>query len=145
MIIAAKSRPPPAALTKELRVRNGWIFPAVFIYLKKGENTMEKALIAEEILRCAEAMVRIAQLIRGTEEEEVVGTSEAEPVMESEKAPEITFTDVRTALAQKAKLGKEATVAVRELIRKYGAEKLSEVKPEMYADLLREAEVIEGG
>ncbi len=102
---------------------------------------MNNTLIADEILHCAEAMVRIAKLIRGTGVEDS-GTTEAEPAVEPEKAPEITFTDVRTALAEKAKLGKEATIAVRELIKKYGADKLSEVKPEMYADLLREAEVI---
>ncbi len=121
-------------------------------------------LVLDEILHCGEAMVRIAYLLRGImEETEDTDTSEnvlpetpveTEPAVHQVKEPvtdvteaqvseeKITFTDVRTVLAQKAKLGKAATIAVRDLIRKYGAEKLSDVKPEMYADLLREVEVI---
>ncbi len=124
----------------------------------------DMALVLDEILHCGEAMVRIAHLLRGImEETEDTDTSEnglpetpaeTEPAVQQVKEPvtdaaeaqvseeKITFTDVRTVLAQKAKLGKAATIAVRDLIRKYGGEKLSDVKPEMYANLLREAEVI---
>jgi hypothetical protein len=48
--------------------------------------------------------------------------------------------DVRSVLAQKSVEGH--TAEVQALIRKYGADKLSQVDPAHYADLLREAEVL---
>ena len=51
--------------------------------------------------------------------------------------PEIKVEEVRKVLAELSKNGK--TAEVKALLSKYGAEKLSEVKPKDYADLLKEA------
>ena len=59
---------------------------------------------------------------------------------EKEKQPDITLEDVRAVLADKSRLGK--TVQVRELIQKYGADKLSEVPQTYYTDILKDAEAL---
>ena len=51
--------------------------------------------------------------------------------------PEIKAEEVRKVLAEMSKRGK--TAEVKALLEKYGATKLSEVKPENYADLLTRA------
>jgi len=53
---------------------------------------------------------------------------------------EVTLEVVRAALAEKSRAGK--TVAVKELLTKHGADRLSDVDPSEYAALLAEAEVL---
>jgi hypothetical protein len=65
--------------------------------------------------------------------------AETEPVPEEEK-PTITFEQVRAALAQKSRDG--YTSAVKNLVERFGAEKLSEIKSEHYAEILKQAEMI---
>ena len=65
---------------------------------------------------------------------------ESEPVPEEEKKPEITFQQVRAVLAQKSREG--YTSAVKNIIEYFGAEKLSDIKPEQYAEVLSQAEMI---
>ena len=57
-----------------------------------------------------------------------------------EKKPELTLEQVRAALADKSRAGH--TAAVRDLLQKYGASKLSQVDPKHYEALLKDAEVI---
>ena len=52
----------------------------------------------------------------------------------------VTLEQVRSVLAEKSHDGK--TEAVRELLQKYGAPKLSAVDPKHYPALLKDAEVI---
>ena len=52
--------------------------------------------------------------------------------------PALTLEDVRTVLANKSRAGH--TAEIRELLKKYGASKLSLVDPKHYEALLREAE-----
>jgi hypothetical protein len=59
----------------------------------------------------------------------------------AEPVKEYTFTEVRTILADKSKAGH--TAEVKEILAKHGAEKLSEIKPEEYAAVIAEAEVLE--
>ena len=54
--------------------------------------------------------------------------------------PVLTLEQVRAALAEKSHDGK--TEAVRELLQKYGAPKLSAVDPKHYPALLKDAEVL---
>ncbi len=54
--------------------------------------------------------------------------------------PTFTFEEVRAALAKKSKDGKSADV--RALINRYGATKLSDIKPEDYSDVMQEAEAM---
>ena len=65
---------------------------------------------------------------------------ESEPVPEEDKKPEVTFQQVRAVLAQKSREG--YTSAVKNIIEYFGAEKLSDIKPKNYAEVLEQAEMI---
>lgn len=81
--------------------------------------------VIEELQACAAAISRIADTLAKTAELE-----EASPTLE----------EVRTVLAKLSVEGHSA--AVKSLIAKFGASKLSELAPEHYAALLKEAEKI---
>lgn len=59
---------------------------------------------------------------------------------EKETKPVLTLEEVRAVLADKSRAGH--TAEIRELLKKYGASKLSLVDPIHYEALLREAEVL---
>ena len=64
-------------------------------------------------------------------------------VSETPAPTDISLEQVRIVLADKSRNG--LTAEVRELIRRYGADKLSEIKPEHFAAVLKEAEVLGNG
>lgn len=57
---------------------------------------------------------------------------------QAEQKPALTLEQVRAVLAEKSRKGH--TAAIRELLQKYGASKLSKIDPQHYEALLREAE-----
>ena len=61
-----------------------------------------------------------------------------EPETEPKPKPAPTLEQVRAVLAEKSRAGH--TAAIRELLQKYGAAKLSLVDPQHYGALLRDAE-----
>ncbi|MDR3093694.1 MAG: hypothetical protein LBU62_03490 [Bacteroidales bacterium] len=70
----------------------------------------------------------------------------SKPEMQTESVksePVITLEQVRAVLADKSRAGH--TAAVRELLQKHGAEKLSAIDPANYAALLADAEVLGNG
>ena len=84
---------------------------------------MEKVI--EELRGCAATLSRIADTL----------SKMAEP-----EKPVPTLEEVRASLAKLSVAGHSA--AVKSLIAKFGANKLSELAPEHYATLLKEAEKI---
>ena len=62
------------------------------------------------------------------------------PEAQPEKKPELTLEQVRAVLADKSRTGH--TAAIRTLLQKYGASKLSGIDPQHYEDLLQEVEVL---
>lgn len=71
------------------------------------------------------------------------GASETAKKTEVPAAPEkpaLSLEEVRAVLADKSRAGH--TAEIRELLKKYGANKLSLVDPKHYEALLREAEVL---
>ena len=58
-----------------------------------------------------------------------------------EKKPELKLEDVRAVLAEKSRAGH--TAAIRTLLQKYGASKLSAVDPKHYEALIKDAEVLD--
>lgn len=70
--------------------------------------------------------------------------ADEQPVKETapqpEPKPQLTLEQVRAVLADKSRAGH--TAAVRELLLKYGASKLSQIDPANYEALMREAEVL---
>lgn len=57
-----------------------------------------------------------------------------------EKKPALTLEEVRTVLAEKSRNG--FTAEIKELLKKYGASKLSEVDSKNYEALLKDTEVL---
>lgn len=64
------------------------------------------------------------------------------PTTEKPK-PQLKLEDVRAVLAEKSRAGH--TAEVRALLKKHGADKLSEIDPSKYEALLQDAEVIGNG
>ena len=73
-------------------------------------------------------------------ETETTEMHETEPVPEEAEKPKVTFEQVRAALAKKSQMG--YTSAVKNLVENYGVERLSDIKPENYAEILEQAEMI---
>ena len=68
-------------------------------------------------------------------------TPAKEPAAKEEKKLELKLEDVRAVLAEKSRAGH--TAAIRTLLQKYGASKLSAVDPKHYEDLIKDAEVLD--
>lgn len=111
----------------------------------------ELAVELAELKRCGEALIGIsetlAEMFSGTDEEPSSGTKmEEKPAKKAEKkqkAKEVTLAEVRAVLAEKSR--QRHTGEVKELLARYGADKLSGVDPAKYADLMKEAEVLGDG
>ena len=72
---------------------------------------------------------------------EAAGETAASPAVTQEAPkPNIKLEDIRAILAEKSQAGK--TKDIRSLLDSYGAEKLSDVKPEQYPRLLEDAKVL---
>lgn len=100
-------------------------------------NKVEIIIKADELIS---AMTRLAVALEGQQGKtttEPATVSAEEPVSQKEKKP-VTIEQVRAVLAAKSQAGKQA--AVKDLITKYGAAKLTEIPPAKYAELLKEAE-----
>lgn len=89
-----------------------------------------------ELRRCGEVLIGVSETLR-----DLLSGSDERQADEQPQPPAkgLTLEDVRPVLARKSVEGH--TTKVQALIRKYGADKLSQVDPKHYADLLREAEV----
>lgn len=94
--------------------------------------------LREAAAAVGEAAGRLSRQLFGDEERlpEDAG-AEKEPVRQ------IRLEDVRAVLAEKSRRGR--TAEVRELLKRHGADRLSQIEPRFYGELLREAEEIEDG
>ena len=90
-----------------------------------------------ELRRCGETLIGVSETLRDL----FNGSDEYLPNAQPQSsAKALVLEDVRSVLAQKSVEGH--TAEVQALIHKYDADKLSQVDPANYADLLREAEVL---
>ena len=94
----------------------------------------DMALTIEELRNAAAAINEAASWLAKQFSTDV----EATPVKEPEKKPTLTLEKVRAVLAEKSRAGH--TAAIRTLLQKYGADKLSQIEPTHYESLLRDAE-----
>lgn len=92
--------------------------------------------LAVALSDCGKTLIRIADAM--AENKDDLPTIDEEP---TEK--ELTLEDVRAVLAEKARAGH--TEEVREILKKYGADRLSAVEPAKYQSLLQDAEVLNSG
>ena len=88
--------------------------------------------LAAELTRCGNALLALSAAMTG-----------AKPVTQpklTEQPETVPLEKVRSVLADKARLGH--TAAVKALLQKHGAQKLSEINPADYSTLLAEAEAL---
>lgn len=88
--------------------------------------------VVEDMRSLADSLQSVADSIQGN-----TAASGEVPTQPADNTPQITIEQVRTLLAEKSGEGK--TQAVKALLYKYDAGKLSGVKPEDYAALMEEA------
>ena len=114
----------------------------------------ELSQVLDEMIACGEGMIKAANAIKdifsSTEEAPAKPETSAKEISKqepevpeqqaAEPAPTYTKEDVRGVLVAKSAAGFKKEV--KELLEKFGAQQLKQVKPEDYAALLKEAEVI---
>ena len=93
----------------------------------------DMAMTIEELRNAAAAINEAANWLA----EQFSGTSEEAPA----KKPALKLEDVRAVLAEKSRAGH--TAAIRTILQKYEASKLSGVDPKHYEALLKDVEVLD--
>lgn len=97
------------------------------------------SLIVEELRKCGESLICISETAAGL----FMDTSESsasETQVDPPAEKTLTLEEVRAVLAEKSRLG--FTADVRELLKDYGAEKLSAIDPFNYPALVADAEAL---
>lgn len=101
----------------------------------------DMAMTIEELRNAAatinEAANWLAEQFSGAAEE----ATAKKPAVKEEKKPDLKLEDVRAVLAEKSRAGH--TAAIRTILQKYGASKLSGVDPKYYEALLKDVEVLD--
>ncbi len=109
--------------------------------------------MGSELLRIAEGFSIVAEGLRGLakaeggtkdkavkeQKQDTVKEQKQNAVQEQQEQP-ATLEGIRALMAQKTQEGKSKEI--KELLQKYGAVKLSAVKPEDYPALMQEAQVL---
>ena len=109
--------------------------------------------MGSELLRIAEGFSIVAEGLRGLakaeggtkdkavkeQKQDTVKAQKQDAVQEQQENP-ATLEGLRALMAQKTQEGKSKEI--KELLQKYGAVKLSAVKPEDYPALMQEAQVL---
>lgn len=100
----------------------------------------ELSQVISELKDCGKTLMNIAdsltEIFSSTDDEPETPAAPAE-----ELKPEYSFVDVRKKFAEMSRAG--YTEELKELLKKYGADKLSSVDPSQYAVLLADAEAIQ--
>ena len=104
--------------------------------------------MGSELMRIAEGFSIVAEGLRGlakaeggsTKDKSVKEQPSATEKAEAQQENPATLEGIRALMAQKTQEGKSKEI--KELLQKYGAAKLSAVKPEDYPALMQEAQVL---
>ena len=98
--------------------------------------------LAQKLLKVAEDIRSLADSIQAVcmvvTDNLPANEAEAPPEPEARTEPEIPLEKVRGVLAEKSRYGH--TAEVRAIIKKFGADRLSDIDPNDYAAVLKEAE-----
>lgn len=100
---------------------------------------MSKMKLVQDVVEQAKASIESLEELINTLEGDEPKKEEIKEIKVTEKL--YSLEDVRAKLADVSRAG--FTDEVRGLIEKYGASKLSDIEPSKYADLMKEAKVIE--
>jgi len=105
--------------------------------MKAEVNIIKKEIkaISADLKMCGEAFIRMADALESM--------FKTKGISSSDTPKPVTLTEVRKVFSEKTTNG--FTDELKALIRSYGAEKLSDVTPGKYADLLAEAQALGGG
>ncbi len=95
--------------------------------------------VIEDMRSLADSLQAVADAIGKNDPEDDAAPDQA-PAPADPPPKAITLEEVRAVLAEKSHDG--FTAEVRDLLQKYGAQKLSGVNPKHYAALLKDAEVL---
>lgn len=90
--------------------------------------------LVAELKKCGETLISIAEALATAKDDHINESKPEEPVKQ------FSLEDVRAVLAKKAASGFQDEV--KELLGKFNAKKLSDVNPDDYGNLLKEAEAI---
>lgn len=93
------------------------------------------ASLAAELETCGQTLLKLAEALRAKEE-----TLAPEPQKNEPGSTKLTLEEVRKVAADKSRQG--FTEEVRNLIHRYGAEKLSGLDAAKYEDFLKDLEVM---
>lgn len=97
--------------------------------------------VIQDLKTLAEDLEVVVNAMRENEEEKSTKKAEqheSNSANKETKTKKIKLEDVRAVLAEKSQAGMVS--GVREIIKKYGASKLSEIDPKNYADVIKDAE-----
>lgn len=100
-------------------------------------NKLEISIKADELVA---AMENLTAVLVGKHMKKIKSQPQDVDAADKQKEQPITIEQVRAILAEKSQAGKQPQV--KALITKYGAKKLTDIAPERYAELLKEAEVL---
>ncbi len=101
----------------------------------------DMAMTIEELRNAAAAINEAANWLAEQFGRSAKETSSMEPAAKEVNKPELKLEDVRAVLAEKSRAGH--TAAIRTILQKYGASKLSGVDPKHYEALLKDVEVLD--
>ena len=93
--------------------------------------------VVEHIRSLADSLQTLANAIAGDDVADEPAAATVEPIAKPPVTVTVTLEQVRAVLAEKSHDG--LTEQVRGLLQKYGAQKLSAIASDRYADLLRDA------
>lgn len=91
--------------------------------------------LAEELHKCGEIIIRLSEKLKPD-----MKVSYEKPEEDQTSEKELKLEDVRAVLAEKSRNG--FTKEIKEILNSYGVQKLSEVEPKKYKNLLKEVEVL---
>ena len=107
-------------------------------------KTSDLSQVLSELKGCGKTLMRIADSLTdmlSSTDDESENATEASAIPTEQTKKEYSFLDVRKKFVEVARAGH--TEALKELLKKYGAEKLSSVDPSQYAAMLADAEAIQ--
>lgn len=104
----------------------------------------ELSQVLSELKDCGKTLINIADSLSeifSSTDDEPQHVREEPAMPKEEPKPELSFIDVRKKFAEMSRAG--YTEALKGLLKKYGADKLSSVDPSQYAALFADAEAIQ--
>lgn len=97
----------------------------------------ELSAVLDALIECGNKLTETAEKLRSLYNAD---EPPKEEIQTAKPQKEVSLEEVRAVLAEKSRAGK--TAAVKELLHKHGADRLSDIDPNEFVALLADAEVI---